>query len=476
MQFHLFRKIGLVTIWLLVVVGCTQSAHAQASAPNMIIILADDLGYADVGFNGCKDIPTPNIDRIAKQGVVFSRGYVSYAVCGPSRAGLITGRYQDRFGFSKNPLLAPNDPEMGLPADQQTLAGFLKTQHYITGAIGKWHLGAHQSLRPNVRGFDEFYGFLSGGHNYLPEKLTLKDLSEAKTEYDGYKTKLLRNNQRVEENEYLTDAFSREAVSFVERHSKQPFFLYLAYNAPHTPLEATEKYLRRFTAIKDEKRRTYAAMISALDDGVGRLLDKIQALHLEKNTIIYFLSDNGGPVHANASSNAPLRGEKGNLFEGGIHVPFCVQWIGHIPQGVQYEQPVISLDIFATAAALVHAKPQNELDGIDLLPYITGRKNDIPHSELYWRHNDQHKYAIVGAVFKRIDDGEKTSQLFNLQKDISEKNNLAALPEYQNTFTDFGTKMQEWLKLLKAPRFLGLLEDAEYLRRHPERWVVDTNK
>jgi arylsulfatase A-like enzyme len=282
--------------------------------PNIIIILADDLGYADVGFNGSKDIPTPNIDKIAKGGVTFTRGYVSYAVCGPSRAGLITGRYQDKFGFAKNPLLAPNDAAMGLPLTEETIADYLKQQNYTTTAIGKWHLGAHQTLRPNKRGFDEFYGFLSGGHRYFPEELTLQDLSEIKSQFDGYKTKLLRNNTRVEETEYLTDAFSREAVSFVKRKGNNPFFMYLAYNAPHSPLQATDKYLNRFKDIKDPKRRTYAAMVSAMDDGIGLLLNQLEQQNLTNNTLIFFLSDNGGPTNDNASNNSPLRGFKGVFF------------------------------------------------------------------------------------------------------------------------------------------------------------------
>lgn len=465
---------GFVRVLAFLVFSVTASA--QSSAPNIIIILADDLGYADVGFNGCKDIPTPNIDRIAKQGILFSRGYVSYAVCGPSRAGLITGRYQDKFGFSRNPLLAPNDSTMGLPLDQQTLGGFLQKHHYVTGAIGKWHLGAHLTQRPNRRGFDEFYGFLNGGHRYLPEELTLHDLSEVTSEYAGYRTRLLRNETPVEEKEYLTDAFSREAVSFVERHQTTPFFLYLAYNAPHTPLEASEKYLSRFEQIHDKKRRTYAAMVSALDDGVGRLLDKIRDLHIEQNTLIFFLSDNGGPIHDNASSNSPFRGQKGDFFEGGIHVPFAVQWLGHFREGSTYDEPVISLDIFATAAALVHAKPRNPLDGVNLMPFISGQKKGSPHEELFWRNDQKERYAVVGPTFKRIDEGGKTPMLFNLRKDLSETTNMANQADKQSVMNDLENKIATWQKLLKAPGFLGLLEDAEYTKSHPDRWKISTQK
>lgn len=454
----------------------SKPALTQSSAPNIIVILADDLGYADLGFTGSKDIPTPNIDRIAKQGVVCTRGYVSYAVCGPSRAGLITGRYQDRFGFSRNPVVAPNDPAMGLPLDQQTLADFLKQQKYTTGAIGKWHLGTHQALHPNKRGFDEFFGFLGGGHRYLPEDLILKDLSEARSENDGYKTKILRNNTSVDEKEYLTDAFSREAVNFVEKNQAKPFFLYLAYNAPHSPLQATEKYLSRFEQIKDVKRRTYAAMVSAVDDGVGKLLDKLHDLHIENNTLIFFLSDNGGPIYDNASSNAPFRGQKSDFFEGGIHVPFAVQWTGHIPQGITYDQPVSSLDIFATAAALVHAPSKNPLDGVNLLPFISGQVKTAPHQELYWRNYDKERYCIIGAGYKRIDEKGKPTLFFDLTNDISEKNNLAASTGHQAVMDDFEKKTKAWRELLKVPVFLGLLEDEQYSKEHPERWKASVNK
>lgn len=445
-----------------------------AQAPNVIIILADDLGYADVGFNGCKDIPTPNIDRIAQNGMVCKQGYVSYAVCGPSRAGIMTGRYQDRFGFNRNPLLAPNDPDMGLALSEETMGAYLQRAHYTTMAIGKWHLGAHQSLRPNKRGFDEFFGFLSGGHRYLPSDWTLNDLSEAKSQYDGYKTKLLRNNQRVEEQEYITDAFSREAVSFIERNREHPFFLYLAYNAPHTPLEATEKYLSRFSQIKDKKRRTYAAMVSAMDDGIGRVLDKLNELNLDKNTIVFFLSDNGGPIHANASNNAPLRGEKSDFFEGGIRVPFAVQWTGVIPAGTEYTRPVISLDIFASMAAMLPVKPKNKLDGVNILPYLRGQKKGDPHTYLFWRNFDRQRYAVVGPAFKRIDEKGKKSMLFNLRNDLSEKNDLSDQDPGQ--MKSLEKQIRKWNKILMNPVFLGLLEDEQYSKTHPERWMVTDNK
>ena len=220
------------------IVSCQKQ---KDQTPNVIVILLDDLGYADVGFNGAEDILTPYIDRLAEQSIVFDNAYVSYPVCSPSRAGLLTGRYQDHFGYGLNVLFTPKDENMGLPKTEFTLADLFKTKNYTTSAIGKWHLGAHESLRPRQRGFDEFFGFLSGGHRYFPHEWILADETAVKSQYDAYKTKLLKNGTRVDENEYLTDALSREAVDFIQRNSKNPFFLYLSYNAPHSPLQATQK-------------------------------------------------------------------------------------------------------------------------------------------------------------------------------------------------------------------------------------------
>ncbi|WP_202803324.1 sulfatase-like hydrolase/transferase [Pedobacter arcticus] len=466
------KKLTLVLVCLCLV----KLVYAQSSAPNIIVILADDLGYADVGFTGCKDIPTPNIDKIAKSGVVFTKAYVSYAVCGPSRAGLITGRYQDKFGFSDNPLMAPNDPTMGLPLTEQTLGDLVKQKQYSTVAIGKWHLGAHQTLRPNKRGFDEFYGFLSGGHDYLPENFIFNDLSEVKSQFDAYKANLLRNNQRVKETAYLTDALSREAVDFVARNNNKPFLLYLAYNAPHAPLQATKKYLDRFENIRDVKRKTYAAMVSAMDDGIGSLLTKLDELKLSENTIIFFLSDNGGPSHVNASSNLPFRGEKGSFFEGGVHVPFAMQWKGHITAGRTYNNPVSSLDIFATVAAVADAKPKNNLDGVNLIPFITQHNKGVPHTQLYWRNHKTNRLAVVTAETKLITEKDKKPMLFNLKNDISETNNIAELSANQNLLKDLDLKIIQWQNLLLEPKFEGLLDDKKYTSEHPERWIIKDNK
>lgn len=446
----------------------TPIISQNSNRPNVIIILADDLGYADVGFNGSEDIPTPNIDKIANEGVKFTNAYVTYAVCGPSRAGLITGRYQDRFGFSRNPLFAPNDVEMGLPLTEQTLATVLKPAGYKSVVLGKWHLGAHPDLHPLKRGFDNFYGFLSGGHDYFPKNYTLNDVFEADSQYDGYRTKLLRDFERVEEKEYLTDALSREAVHYIEKFRVQPFFMYLAYNAPHTPLQATEKYLERFSHIKDKKRKTYAAMVSAMDDGIGKVLDKLEELRLSENTIVFFLSDNGGPERVNGSANGILRGGKGDLYEGGIHVPFAMRWPAKLGDNIVYDKPVSSLDIFTTAIGPVAEQLtlKNKLDGVDLVPFLTGHNNEMPHPQLFWRKFDAEWFGVRTAEGDKLLSRKGEQTLFNLQKDISESQEI----HDSNIQETLMKKYLSWESELMPPVFLGLLQNQEYNQKHPDRF------
>ena len=434
------------------------AAERPARPPNLIVILTDDQGYHDVGFNGCRDIPTPNLDSIARNGVRFSNGYVSYSVCSPSRAGLLTGRYEERFGHERNPRWEPANPSSGLPLSEHTLATVLDAVGYQCGAIGKWHLGAYPSLRPLNRGFQEFFGFLGGGHRYFPNELTLTDPYSAKTEADSYHLKILRNDTPVETTQYLTDEFSDEAVKFVTRHKDHPFFLYLAYNAPHTPLEAPEKYLKRFENIQNPKRRTYDAMISAVDDGVGHLLERLRELGLDRNTIVFYLSDNGGPTQANASNNHPLRGGKGTPWEGGWHVPFAMQWPGHVPAGMVYREPVISLDIFATIAALASAPidPARPLDGVNLMPFLTGKKAGSPHDTLYLRMYDKGAFAVRSGAMKMVIPARgKAPELFDLDTDLGESSNLAAAhPEELKLLEG---RCAAWNAQLVKPVFDGLI-------------------
>lgn len=410
------------------VLACLCVMPALAERPNIIVILTDDQGYKDVGFNGSQDIPTPNIDRIAHEGALFTRGYVTHPVCGPSRAGLMTGRYQARFGFGRNPTLNPAVEHASIPLEETTLAEALDPAGYANLAVGKWHLGSHPTRYPRKRGFDEFFGFLSGGHDYFPENLTLQDMSEVKGHGDWYRTKILHNGERIEIDDYLTDELSNAAVEFIHRRKDELFFIYLAYNAPHTPMQATEKYLSRFENIQDKTRRTYAAMVSAVDDGVGRVLQALEDNGLANNTMVFFLSDNGGPS-SNGSNNAPLRGGKGNYFEGGVRVPFAMRWTGTIPAGLIYDKPISSLDIFATAVA--HAGPgakiDKHLDGVDLVPYLTGANDGVPHKYLFWRGFKNSSQTVLSMDSKLIIHPRKYAQpmLFDLGSDQAETTNLS---------------------------------------------------
>lgn len=399
------------------------TASGAATKPNILLIVGDDMGYADVGFHGCKEIPTPNLDALAASGVRFTSGYVSGPYCSPTRAGMLTGRYQSRFGHEFNP-----DGNNGMPLSEKTLADRLKGAGYATALVGKWHLGAGADYHPLKRGFDEFFGFMGGSHSYFQS------------------AGIQRGTNSVTELDYTTDAFGREAVSFIERHKSEPWFLYLAFNAVHTPMDATDDRLAKFTAVKDQKRRTYAAMMLAMDEAIGKVRTKLTDAGLEKNTLVFFIADNGGPVMPgttmNASINTPLRGGKRTTLEGGVRVPFIVSWPAQLKPGV-YAQPAIQLDLTATAlaAAGVSVGPEAKLEGVNLLPFLKGEKNSAPHDALYWRFGQQ--MAIRAGDFKlvRYDNNADTLtgqrnqpvsavKLYNLTTDIGETKDLAAaMPE-----------------------------------------------
>lgn len=402
-------------------------AGAQTRPPNIVIIVADDMGYGDIGPYGGKEIPTPNLDALAAGGIRFTAGYVTGPYCSPTRAGLMTGRYPQRFGHEFNIAGRNVHGEVGLPVGEVTLADRLKAAGYRTALIGKWHLGGAQRFTPTRRGFDEFFGFLGGAHSYMSTTPGANPL------FDG--------DSIVRTAPYLTDTLAGHAVSFIKRHKAQPFFLYLAFNAVHVPLQATERYLARFPGITDPTRRTYAAMLSAMDDGIGRALDALRAEGLEENTLIFFFSDNGGPVSGdswNGSSNAPLRGDKGETWEGGIRVPFIISWKGRLAEGKTDPRPIIQLDVYPTAlaAAGVTPRPEWKLDGVDLLPFLTGASAEAPHQALYWRTGDV--MAIRKGDWKLVKTYEQGSsvstpaldltkaELYNLARDEGERRNLAA--------------------------------------------------
>ena len=443
------------------------------SKPNVIVIITDDQGYADVGFNGCVDIPTPNIDRIANEGVKFTHGYVSYPVCGPSRAGLLTGRYQDRFGFTTNPTISPDHPEAGIPLDEQNMAEVLGQVGYKNAIIGKWHMGSHPIHHPLNRGFHHFFGFLSGGHNYFPRQYNLNDLSEVKKPYDWYRTKLMHDRERVDiDADYLTDVLSDASVKFIHNCAKndEPFFLYLAYNAPHNPLQATQKYLDRFSHIEKWGRRNYAAMVSAVDDGVGKILKALSDSKIDDETLIFFLSDNGGASN-NSSNNGILREHKGTLFEGGLRVPFALRWAGKIEPGMVYKHPIISLDIMATVAELADApiSMDRPLDGVNLLPYLLNQKNGSPHDYLFWRKFDRNGVAVRSGDIKLVADRKFNEQgycVYNTTDDISEKNDIIDLDVDKNK--EMLKRHKIWTSQLKPTAFPTLGNHKWWLKSQTE--------
>ena len=431
-------------------VGPTEGT-AQARRPNIVLIVADDMGYADVGFQGSRDIPTPNIDALAKGGVRFTDAYVTGPYCSPTRAGLMTGRYPQRFGHEFNP---DGRGEYGLPLDETTMANRLRAAGYRTALYGKWHLGTAPKLHPLERGFDEFFGFLGGEHSYFDARPAVGG-----PVFDG------RNP--AEQIGYLTDEITERAVGFIERNRSRPFFLYVAFNAVHTPMHATDKYLTRFANIDNERRRTYAAMLSAMDDGVGQTMAAIRAAGLEDNTLIFFFSDNGGPTMAgttiNGSSNAPLRGSKRQTWEGGIRVPFVVQWKGHLPADTKDSRPIIQLDVLPTAlaAAGVDVRRDWKLDGVDLMPFLTGRATGAPHDALYWRlgammairKGDWKLVQATDGPLRGADSATfndlSSAGLYHLASDIGETNNVAAANP--DTVKELAAAWQQWNRQLATP-------------------------
>jgi len=393
-------------------------AETGGSRPNILVILADDLGYADVGFQGCRDIPTPHLDRLAKHSVRCTSGYVSHPFCSPTRAGLLAGRYQQRFGHENNPQWNPADTAAGLPLSQTLLPAVLQSAGYATGCVGKWHLGAHPQFHPNRRGFQEYFGLLGGGHVYL---------AGAKGGVE-YQIPMDRNGESEPLTDYLTTVLGREASSFITRHKDNPWFLYLAFNAPHTPLQVTDKQLDRVKHIPDETRRNYAGLIVGLDDAIGEALEALRTSGQAENTLVFFLSDNGGPISVTHSDNRPLRGAKGQVYEGGIRVPFLVSWPGKLPQGTDYAAPVISLDIFATAVAVAGAKasPDLALEGTNILPHLTGQRTGAPHERLFWRSGGGVQFAVREGDWKLVGSAQSGAELYNLANDIAETKDLAA--------------------------------------------------
>ena len=419
-------------------------AGLDTSKPNVLIILVDDLGYADVGFQGCKDIPTPNIDRLAKNGMVCTNGYVTHPFCSPTRAGLLTGRYQQRFGHEFNPVYDPLDKNEGLPLGEKLLPQFMKDSGYKTGWVGKWHLGSSPAHIPSQRGFDDTFGFIGGGHRY-------QDWVPNERQYT---LPIMKNDKAVDVKNHVTTALAEQAAAFVQAQVDKPWFLYLAFNAPHTPHEPTAQKLEQFAKIQNLQRRKLAAQISLLDDAIGVVMDRLHSSKQSESTLVFFLSDNGGPTQSGAI-NTPLRGAKGTVYEGGIRVPFVISWPGKIPNGTRYDMPVISLDIFATALAVAGtAIPTDKVyDGVNLIPYLKGEKKDSPHQQLFWRHGAGQNHAMREGNWKMVRAKNKPAELYDLGNDIAESKDLAN--EKPEVAKRMNAVLDAWDRELKAPVFLG---------------------
>jgi len=389
---------------------CQSLVSANASKPNILLIYADDLGYNELSCYGGKHVPTPNIDSLASGGQRLTQGYVSAPLCSPSRAGLMTGRYQTRFGHENNSMASGR----GLPLTETTLASRLKALGYATCMVGKWHLGSSVDRLPMARGFDEYFGVTGNPGSYFkPGGFIDSRVSPSVQSTEGT-------------NFYTTDAFAARAIDWLEKHKQEPWFLYLPFNAIHAPREAPEKYLKRFANVANTNDRTLFAMTVAMDDAVGIVLNKIRTMGQEENTLIFFISDNGAPNHPDG--NDPLRGQKHTTWEGGIRLPFIVQWKDHLPAGKLYPQPAIQLDVLPTciAAAGGTTDPTWKLDGVNLLPYLLGENSGRPHETLYWRIDGM--WAIRHGDWKLVHGraGETPPELFNLAVDVSEKNDLAS--------------------------------------------------
>ncbi len=428
------RLLAIFIVFLCVPLA--QAANAGTRKPNIVVIYTDDHGYADLSAQGVlDDIRTPNIDALAASGVLAGHGYSTAPQCIPSRAGLLIGKFQSKFGVEAN-----GDPLVGFDRET-TIAERLQKAGYITAQFGKWHLG--QGNRITEHGFT--YVFNQNANRPYHSNLTL----------DGQDKPM--SVTRIEK--YHLDACSEAAASLIDRFRDKPMFLYVAYRAPHVPLDATPKYLRRFPGKMPERRRQALAMLSAVDDGVGLIVERLKKHGLLENTLIFVIGDNGAPLKItkadkpgggpgwDGSLNTPLNGEKGMLTEGGIHTPFVISWPGTIPGGQKYSHPVSALDVAATTAAIACLKTgPGDLDGINLIPFLKGENQSAPHDFLAWRWIAQS--AIREGNWKLLRGGER-EYLYDLETDLEEKNNLAA--EHPEIANRLRKRLKTWTGGLKPP-------------------------
>lgn len=465
----------LVVLFAAALTSCTgaksqpvKTVVSKTTRPNIIIVMTDDMGYSDVGFNGSKDIITPEIDKLANDGTIFTSAYVAHPFCGPSRAGLLTGKYPHEFGSQFNlPANSERTVGVGIPLTEKFISSTLKDSGYHTGIIGKWHLGAVPGFEPQNRGFDEFFGFLGGGHDYFPNEYEPKYEKLVKAGNKNifeYLFPLLRNGKETHETEYITDAFSHDAVRFVKEASKkqEPFFLYLAYNAPHTPLQAKEEDLLVFKDIKDKNRRTFAAMVYAVDRGVGELVKTLKETNQFDNTLIVFLSDNGGRTDHGAN-NFPLQGAKGDTYEGGFRVPMFFHWPNHVPAGKHFDYPVSSLDFYPTFAGLANASipKDKQLDGKDIWNDVV-KGNNPRKGQMIFAMRHRSGFSDVGV---RLDQWKATKayngawKLYDINEDIGETKDLSK--QFPEQLKIMVAGAQKWSEGHTEPRWF----DPEELKQ-----------
>lgn len=457
--------------FLLVLSNLANAKSRNEEQPNIVFLFADDAGYADFGFHGSKVMKTPNLDKLAKEGVIFTQGYVSDPTCGPSRAGIITGKYQQRFGFEENNVpgymsknSAKDNNDMGVPVEEVTMGEYLQKLGYATSYYGKWHLGGADKFHPTKNGFDEFYGFRGGARSFYP--YTEKNKPHDELNY------LERGFGNFKEHEgYLTDVIADEVVDFIERKhaKKQPFFAFVSFNAVHTPMEATEEDLAQFPNLTGN-RKIVAAMTLSLDRASGKIMDKLEELGIDDNTLVVFSNDNGGPTDKNASDNAPFSGTKSNHLEGGLRVPFVAKWPNKFKANTKYQFPVLTLDLLPTfyAAGGGDTKDLNSVDGVDLAPFVMGEKAGRPHEVMYWK-KDVRATIRVGD-WKLIRFPDRPAELYYVPNDIKEVKNYAA-QEPERVKAMF-KQLFEWESTLERPRWLlqRKFENMDIDRMDKYRW------
>ncbi len=428
-------NLKLYSLPLLCGIGaCSCTSTAEADKPNILFIVLDDAGYNDFGFMGCRDLQTPNIDRLAADGVVFTDGHVSASVSGPSRAGMLTGRYQQRAGYECN-----LEGDYGLDTEAVTMGDIFKADGYQTICIGKWHQGDPEQFHPNKRGFDNFYGFVSGGRSYF--------YRPNKEDVAGDPHNLQRDGVQQSFDGYLTDVLTQGATEYISTFAKEnkPFMMYLAYNAVHTPMEAAKEDLALF---EGHPRQTLAAMTWAVDRGIGEVIGELKAQGIYDNTLIFFISDNGG-AHNNDSCNAPLKGFKGNKFEGGHRVPYFMTY-GERFKGRKYDGLVSSLDMLPTAAAAAGIATdalEQPLDGVDIIPYLNGEQEGEPHDVLYWRKDEM--AAVRMGDYKLIRVEEVGTRLYNLAENLDEDTDLQE--QEPEIYKKMSESLEEWEKGVVTP-------------------------